>query len=215
MAGNDSLDGEAGNDTLDGGLGINSMYGGLGNDTYVVENAGDVVSENANEGTDVVQSSVSYVLGANLENLTLTSANAINGTGNAVANTIIGNSAANVITGGAGADWLNGAGGADTFDFNLISDTTVAARDVINDFVHLTDKMDLSGIDANNTIAGNQAFSFLATKGAAFGHIAGQLHYLASGANTLVEGDVNGDAVADFQILLNGTLTLTSPDFIL
>ena len=78
------------------------MIGGIGNDTYVVDNAGDVVTENANEGTDTVQSAVTYTLGANVENLTLTGAAAINGTGNALDNVLTGNSANNVLTGGAG-----------------------------------------------------------------------------------------------------------------
>ena len=70
----DTLDGGTGNDTLIGGAGTDAMAGGADNDTYFVDNSGDVVTENANEGTDTVQSSVSYVLSANVENLTLTDA---------------------------------------------------------------------------------------------------------------------------------------------
>ena len=71
---------------LDGGAGADTMSGGAGNDTYVVDDAGDVVTEAAGEGTDTVRARVSYTLGANVENLTLTGTGAINGTGNALDN---------------------------------------------------------------------------------------------------------------------------------
>ncbi|MBT9540372.1 calcium-binding protein, partial [Thiobacillus sp.] len=114
-AGNDSLIGGAGNDRLDGGVDIDSMAGGAGDDVYVVDNAGDVVTENLNEGYwDTVESSISYTLGANVEALTLTGTAAINGTGNTLDNTLTGNSGNNVLTGGAGYDTLDGGVGADT-----------------------------------------------------------------------------------------------------
>ncbi|MFN5826537.1 MAG: calcium-binding protein, partial [Rhodobacterales bacterium] len=90
--------------------------GGAGDDIYVVDAAGDGVSEALNEGTDTVQSAVTYVLGANLENLTLTGAAAINGTGNTGANVLTGNAAANLLAGGDGNDTLNGGAGNDTLD---------------------------------------------------------------------------------------------------
>ena len=113
-AGNDTLTGASGNDTLNGGAGADTMSGGTGNDKYVVDNVGDIVIEKLNEGSDTVQSSISYTLGANVELLQLTGTAAINGTGNELNNTLTGNSAANTLTGGAGDDNLNGAAGADT-----------------------------------------------------------------------------------------------------
>ncbi|HMO47930.1 MAG TPA: calcium-binding protein [Rubrivivax sp.] len=113
-AGNDTLIGGAGNDTLNGGAGNDSMVGGAGNDTYVVNATGDKVVEAANGGTDTVRSSVSYTLGANVENLVLTGSAAINGTGNSLANKITGNAAANKLSGGAGNDTLIGGAGNDT-----------------------------------------------------------------------------------------------------
>jgi Ca2+-binding RTX toxin-like protein len=103
--GNNILTGLDGNDTLDGKAGADTMIGGLGNDTYTVDNIGDVITENANEGTDSVKSSISYTLGANLENLTLAGSAGINGTGNALKNKLTGNSGANILNGGAGAGY--------------------------------------------------------------------------------------------------------------
>ena len=116
--GTDTLTGNAGNDLLDGGAGADAMTGGAGNDIYVVDNAGDTVTEALGEGTDTIQSSISFDLsanGANVENLTLTGT-AANGTGNGLDNVLTGNDSANVLTGGAGADTLTGKGGNDTLD---------------------------------------------------------------------------------------------------
>src|SRR5206468_353390 len=113
-SGNDTLNGGNGIDQLDGGLGADAMAGGAGDDTYYVDNAGDTVTENAAEGTDVVYSSVSFTLGANVEKMILTGTNAIDGTGNGLVNVIRGNEAANTISGLAGNDTLYGNGGNDT-----------------------------------------------------------------------------------------------------
>lgn len=113
-AANNRLEGGLGTDTLNGGAGIDNMVGGAGNDTYIVENGSDTVTENANEGTDTVTSSVTWTLAPNFENLSLFGAAAINGTGNAVNNGLFGNAANNTLTGLGGNDVLNGQGGADT-----------------------------------------------------------------------------------------------------
>jgi VCBS repeat-containing protein len=112
-AGNDLVKGLFGNDTLDGGTGADVMVGYYGNDTYIVDNAGDFVYEQYNYGIDTVQSSISYTLSAYLENLTLTGAENLNGTGNDLNNILIGNSGDNTLDGGAGNDTLNGGAGAD------------------------------------------------------------------------------------------------------
>ncbi len=114
MDGNDRLDGGTGNDLLDGGTGADEMIGGAGDDIYVVDNAGDIVTENPDEGIDTVRSSISYALGANLENLTLTGSENLTGAGNDADNVLIGNSGNNILTAGAGNDTLDGGQGADT-----------------------------------------------------------------------------------------------------
>ena len=118
LTGNDAanvLAGGAGHDTLIGGLGADTLYGGTGNDTFHVDVAGDVVNENAGEGSDTVISEINLTLGAHLENLTLQGA-ATNAGGNALDNTLIGNANANLLVGAAGQDTLDGGGGNDTLD---------------------------------------------------------------------------------------------------
>ena len=115
-AGDDSLDGGAGNDTLDGGTGIDTLVGGANDDTYVVDNVGVVVIENVGAGTDLVLSSVTTTLAANVENLQLVGTMATDGTGNALNNQLIGNALNNSLNGGAGNDSLDGGAGNDFLD---------------------------------------------------------------------------------------------------
>jgi Ca2+-binding RTX toxin-like protein len=120
---NNILSGGAGNDRLNGAEGQDRMTGGTGNDTYIIDHLGDVVVEQANEGIDSVQSSITYSLGANVEQLILTGIEAINGTGNTLNNTIVGNSANNILNGGAGTDTLSGDAGDDTLNGGTGNDT--------------------------------------------------------------------------------------------
>jgi Ca2+-binding RTX toxin-like protein len=121
-----------------------TLVGGDGNDTYVVDSTADIIKENASEGTDTVQSSVSYVLTtatANVENVTLIGSTTINATGDANANTLTGNSLANTLTGNGGNDILTGGLGVDTLaggagDDLYILYSTADATDVINEAVN-------------------------------------------------------------------------------
>jgi Ca2+-binding RTX toxin-like protein len=144
-AGNNVITGNTGNNILNGGAGIDTLIGGLGNDIYVVDSATDTITELTNGGTDTIQSSVTYTIAAlvNVENLTLTGAAAINGTGNSGNNVIIGNGANNILTGGTGKDTLTGWLGVDRFDYRTLTDSLLSNFDVVTDF---------------NALAGNDLF---------------------------------------------------------
>jgi Ca2+-binding RTX toxin-like protein len=146
-AGNDSVDGWTGNDTLDGGIGNDTMDGGSGNDVYYVDASGDVIWEDAGNGTDTIYvSAASWVMGDNLETMILTGTNQ-SVTGNIGANTITGTSGAESINGGSGADLINGGGGTDSLNGGAGADTIVGG----------------AGADRLTGAAGNDSFRFLSS----------------------------------------------------
>ncbi len=244
-AGADSLYGGADGDTLQGGTGADYMEGNGGDDVYIVDDAGDTVVELSGEGIDHVYSSLAvYTLPDEFENLTYNgvSGGSFTATGNALDNIIYGGGGDDSLSGGDGADELRGGGGsdsldggngddllvggggpgadtmtggagADTFRIGYYESNSGASSDVITDFASGVDLIDLSGWDADINTGGNQAFSFVGSS--AFSSTAGELRYYFDGTDTWVQGDINGDAAADFEIMLSGTVTPVATDFIL
>ncbi|PAU57879.1 calcium-binding protein, partial [Pseudomonas sp. PICF141] len=223
------LIGNAGNNVLDGGAGADVMSGGSGNDTYIVDNLKDVITETSALASeiDTVRSSASWTLGANLENLTLTGSNNLNGVGNTLNNVLTGNSGNNLLNGGAGndlldggagndllvgslgADTLTGGSGADRFIFSLISELGKGVNsDFITDFSNLQgDKIDLSKLDANILTTAFNAFTFIDSN--AFTG-AGQLRF----EHHVLYGNVNGTLGADFEIQLVGVDNFSANDLV-
>ncbi len=226
VAGDDTILGGAGNDTLNGGLGADRMEGGVGNDVYAVDAAGDVVVELAGEGSDRVSSTVNWVLGNEVENLTLAGTAAINGTGNALANVITGTTAANAIDGGAGDDTLSGNDGNDTLTGGAGNDrlsggngadvfrfvTTGEGVDTITDFASGTDKILIvaasfglvAGSTANLVVNGSPA--------------SGAAVFLYTGATGSLAFDADGNgagAAVTLALLSNKPATLLPGDIVI
>lgn len=196
------------------------MIGGMGDDTYYVDNAGDVIVEASGGGTEQVFSSATYALVPYVDHLTLIGAANIDAIGNTSPNNLVGNVGNNGLFGGDGADNLTGAGGADsltggagadTFVFLALTDSQVGAYDTIQDFVSGTDKINLAAIDADTATAGDQAF-YLNTNATI---AAKEIQQTVVNGNLLLEMHVNGDTVPDMSILIVGrTTALTNSDFI-
>jgi Ca2+-binding RTX toxin-like protein len=166
--GNDYLDGGGGNDQLDGGAGIDTLIGGAGDDSFTIDSNADATIEAASGGTDIVYSSVTHVLRANIENLALLGTANLNGTGNGLDNVIFGNAGVNVLNGLAGADTLQGGGGNDTYYADNVLDqvTEFAGEgiDTVRSSVNWTlsadvEKLYLTGAAVSGT--GNALVNFI------------------------------------------------------
>ncbi|MBB3522951.1 choice-of-anchor Q domain-containing protein [Rhizobium sp. BK456] len=227
--GNETFKGLGGSDVLKGGAGADALDGGTGNDTASYAGSGAV---NVNLATKVA--SGGEATGdkiASIENLTGSSYNDVltggNGggnvlTGGAGADKLDGGAGNDVLIGGAGKDIMTGGTGEDKFILKAPTETGSGLnRDVITDFQHGIDKIDLSAIDANGSAAGNGTFHFQAQENALFDHKAGALawHYddQSGTANdvTVIQADTNGDGVHDFEVQLKGLVHLGAGDFLL
>jgi Ca2+-binding RTX toxin-like protein len=242
-AGRDVLDGRDGNDTLDGGEGNDAIVGGNGNDVLrggagddrIWGNAGDDILIGGagadflagGAGIDTIDYSGSFGgiwvdLGQSLAQWGDAHHDALssieNVTGSEAGDMLYGSAGNNRLAGGGGDDWITGGGGADDllgstgadrFIYTVVGDSSLTAIDRILDFSSEEfDQIDLSAIDASSQIAGDQAFVYIAA--ATFSQTAGELRF----ANHMLEGDIDGNGVADFRISVNPA-SLNSGNFIL
>ena len=230
--GNDSILGNGGNDSFNASStadGDDTFDGGDGIDAYFALNATAAVAIDLDEGS---------ATGASIGNDKLVNVEDASGSGfddflsgNDLVNTLhglggvdtlfgaggrdslFGEDGNDILRGGAGGDFLTGGNDSDTFDYNSLADSgiTASTRDQILDFVHAADEIDLSTLDANKLLKGNQAFKFV---GGGFTK-AGQVYAVAHGNDTLVEINIDKDKAPEMSILLHGAITLNAGDFIL
>jgi Ca2+-binding RTX toxin-like protein len=221
--GSDTIHGEDGDDFMDGGAGYDTMIGGAGSDTYVVDNYSDVVTESGGQGTDLVRTSVSYVLtyDSDIERLETSDENgtaAMTLVGNASGNRITGNNGDNIISGEGGGDEAIGRGGNDTYYVDNAGDqvretggqgtdtvyasaswTLTAGSDVENLIALGTAPINLTGNDTNNLVRGNNGNNTL--NGGAGGDdlfgLGGQDGFLF---NTPLNAATNVDRISDFNV---------------
>lgn len=224
QGGADRLSGRGGNDHLDGGAGVDSLSGDGGNDRIGYDAADALADGGAGVDTLVLTSAATVNLSqadqvagdaglqTGFENVDAAFAlQSVMLRGSDAANALTGGWGDNVLRGGKGADVLTGGAGADSFVFAALAESAQGSGiDTISDFAAGQDRLDLSLIDAI-TGGTNDAFRWIGE--AAFSHAAGELRYSAT--TGLLQGDVNGDGLADFSVVLANHAALTAADILL
>ena len=211
---NNFIFGNSGDNVINGGGGADYMSGGRGNDTYIVDNPGDSLFENGDihstpenesEGFDTVLTSVSFDVGlySEIEVLQATGTATVALTGSLDNNRIIGNDGINVIDGSYGKDTMTGGGAGDAFLWKSVDEIGLFNfdPDIVTDFNTAEDVLHFTNIDANETVAGNQDFTFIGT--AAF-TAPGQINWVTNGTDTFIQLNTNADLTVDGIIQLNG-----------
>ena len=206
----DTLNGGTGNDYLDGGLGADILRGGADNDVYIVDDAGDQTIEAAGEGYDIVRTTLTWTLAAELEGLELQGLTNAAGTGNAGANNLQGNGGANVLSGLAGVDTLNGNDGDDIIIGGVGNDLlrgglgadTFRVAHAFGGVLETDQVYDFSAPEGD-TVDVSDSYNLVS----AFSKVAGQMTLTFASGFTTLKIDATGDGKADYQMKLNGDLT--------
>lgn len=188
-SGNNTIVGNAHDNTLDGGAGVDTLTGGQGYDTYVVDNAGDTIVEQVDQGNDTVRSSITWTLGNTLENLTLLGTANLDGTGNDKDNRLVGNAGDNRLDGGTGADVMSGGQGDDYYIVGSSGDRVHEGAGEGNDTVERR-------YDTNLVLASGVENLILADG-------------ITTGNGNGLDNTVTGNAVADTLAGLAGDDTVT------
>jgi Ca2+-binding RTX toxin-like protein len=221
---NNDINGGDGDNVINGGAGADSMFGGKGNDTYVVDNPGDWLFENGevystpeieSEGFDTVLTSVSYDVGLynEIEVLQAIGTDNISLVGSLDNNRIIGNDGSNVIIGSYGKDTVTGGGGADAFLWRAVDEIGLFNFDpeIITDFNRAEgDYLHFTLIDADETVAGNQDFTFIDT---AVFTAPGQINWATNGTDTFITLNTNADPTTEGVIQIFGVHTVDATWF--
>ncbi|MET0271347.1 MAG: calcium-binding protein, partial [Sphingomonas sp.] len=238
-AGDDVIHGSNGSDVILAGGGNDGLFGHDGDDVFQVASSAGVDGFDGGGGYDrivAINNNVSInpfglsgieeisanglsgvaLLGDGNANILDFSAIALIGVainGGGGNDAITGSADADVIIGGSGGDSLRGGGGADIFDYNSTSESRTTAIDRILDFEQGVDRFDLSTIDANSKVSGNQAFTFIGS--AAFSGVAGQMRFEAGATSTSIFVDTDGNRSVDMEIRLDGHIEIFTADVIL
>jgi endoglucanase len=207
-----ALYGNTGNNLLDGGAGADAMVGGAGNDTYFVDDANDIVFENANEGIDVVLATAHFGLSANLESLVLQGGADLQGYGNGLTNSLYGNAGNNLLDGGTDADAMAGGAGNDTYFVDNAGDTVFESANEGIDAVFAAVNYTLTSNVETLVLQGGSGFSGAgnAANNSLFGNSGDNTLNGGAGADVLtgntgkdifmfIAGQANGDIVVDFD----------------
>jgi Ca2+-binding RTX toxin-like protein len=214
--GSDTILGFAGNDTIVGGAGADIMKGGIGNDFYFVDNIGDVVNENAGEGSDRVFASASWNMtpGSAIETLSTADnagTQAINLRGNELSNTVAGNAGENIVSGGAGNDTLIGLGGNDYFLFE--NTPALSNTDQIADFTLGQDHIWLLQSAFNALSTGPLADANFFVRGTALQDANDFIMYDPSTGGLFYDADGSGAGAAQPFANVTAGLALHASDF--